>query len=166
MGGVSWYEAVAYCRSEGKALPSVFHWARAALSPVEIGSPLAPSIIPLSNLGGKGPAAVGSARAIGHSGTHDMAGNVREWVWNETAGGRHWILGGAWGDPGYMFVIPNSLPPDDRAATNGFRCARFPDGAKIPDGLLARVDTFARDYATTKAVSDEVSRSSSGKWRT
>ena len=31
VGGVSWYEAVAYCRSEGKTLPTLFHWARAAL---------------------------------------------------------------------------------------------------------------------------------------
>jgi dienelactone hydrolase len=156
VGGVSWYEAVAFCRSEGKVLPPIFHWARAALSPVEIGSPLAPSIIPLSNFGGKGPAAVGSARATGPYGTRDMAGNVREWVWNETADGRRWILGGAWGDPGYLFVVPNSLPADDRAASNGFRCARFGDGVAIPDRLLARVDTFSRDYRTTKAVSDEV----------
>ena len=156
VGGVSWHEAVAYCRSQGKALPSVFHWARAALSPVEINSPVAPAIIPLSNFGAKGPSAVGSARAIGPYGTHDMAGNVREWVWNETAGGRHWILGGAWGDPGYMFVVPNSLPPDDRAATSGFRCAQLPSDKPLPDRVLARVDTYARDYATAKPVSDEV----------
>lgn len=62
----------------------------------------------------------------------------------------------AWGDPGYMFVVPNSLPADDRAASNGFRCARFPDGAALPDRLLARVDTNARDNRAAKAVSDEV----------
>jgi formylglycine-generating enzyme required for sulfatase activity/dienelactone hydrolase len=156
VGGVSWHEAVAYCRSVGKTLPPVYNWARAALSPVEITSPIAPSIIPLSNFAGKGPVAVGSTRAIGPYGTHDMAGNVREWVWNETAGGRHWILGGAWGDPGYMFLVPNSLPPDDRAAANGFRCAQFPADKPLPDRLLARVDTFARDYGTAKPVSDEV----------
>ena len=26
VGGVSWYEALVYCRSQGKMLPSVFHW--------------------------------------------------------------------------------------------------------------------------------------------
>ena len=29
--GVSWFEAVAYCRSVGKELPTIYHWARAAL---------------------------------------------------------------------------------------------------------------------------------------
>ena len=31
-----------------------------------------------------------------------MAGNVKEWSWNESANGRM-ILGGAWNEPGYMF---------------------------------------------------------------
>jgi hypothetical protein len=155
VGGVSWHEAVAYCRSENKTLPTIYHWARAALSPVEIGSPVAPSIIPISNCGGKGPTAVGASRAIGPYGTHDTAGNVREWVWNETADKRRWILGGQWGDPGYLFVVPNSLPAEDRAA-NGFRCARYNEGKPMPDRLLARVETYARDHRTAKAVSSEV----------
>ena len=133
VGGVSWYEAVAYCRSQGKTLPGVFHWARAASSPIEIGSPLAPSIIPGSNFTSKGPVPVGSTRAIGPYGTYDMAGNVREWIWNEAANGRRWVLGGAWDDPGYMFVLQTSLPSLDRSAGNGFRCARLPGGADIPD---------------------------------
>ncbi len=156
VGGVSWYEAVAYCRSEGKTLPTLFHWARAALSPVEIGSPLAPSIIPASNFSGKSPAQVGSFRGIGPYGTADMAGNVREWVWNESGAGRRWIAGGAWSDPGYMFVVPNSLPPLDRSAVNGFRCARMVSDAPVPDRLLARVETYSRDNRAAKAVSDEV----------
>ena len=94
--GVSWYEAVAYCRAAGKSLPSVFHWARAALSPVEINAPLAPAIIPLSNLNGKGLAPVGTFRGLGSYGTYDVGGNAREWTWNEGAGGKRWMLGGAW----------------------------------------------------------------------
>jgi formylglycine-generating enzyme required for sulfatase activity/dienelactone hydrolase len=156
VGGVSWYEALAYCRSQGKTLPSVFHWARAASSPIEIGSPLAPLIVPGSNFNSKGPVPVGSTRAIGPYGTYDMAGNAREWIWNEAANGRRWILGGAWDDPSYIFVVQNSLPPGDRTAKNGFRCARLPGGADIPHDLLARMDTLVRDNRTVKAVSDEV----------
>jgi formylglycine-generating enzyme required for sulfatase activity/dienelactone hydrolase len=154
--GVSWYEAVAYCRATGKTLPTIFHWARAALSPAEIGSPLAPAIIPLSNFAGKGLAAVGSYHGLGPYGTYDMAGNAREWVWNEAADGRRWILGGMWNDPDYMFTVPNNLPPFDRSATNGFRCARYAKPTDAPPPLLARVDTYSRDNRSAKAVSNEI----------
>jgi formylglycine-generating enzyme required for sulfatase activity/pimeloyl-ACP methyl ester carboxylesterase len=156
VGGVSWYEAVAYCRSEGKMLPTVSHWARAALSPAELFAPLAPAIIPLSNFGGKGPAQVGSFRGVGPYGTYDMAGNVREWSWNESGDGGRWILGGAWSDPVYLFVEPPSLPPFDRSATNGFRCARYRSDTARPDPLLARAERYSRNHRTASAVSDEV----------
>ena len=156
VGGVSWYEAAAYCRAAGKTLPSIVHWARAALSPIEIGSSLAQAIIPVSNFGKKGPAAVGTFKGLGPYGTDDMAGNVREWVWNETADRRRWILGGSWNDSDYLFTVPNSLPPSDRSAANGFRCARYEDPSAIPANLLARFDTYTRDHRTSKPVSDEV----------
>jgi hypothetical protein len=87
-------------------------WAR-----VEGDLPLAPWIIPLSNFASKGPSAVESFRSLGPYGTYDMAGNVREWVWNESAGGRRWIVGGAWNDPPHLFVAPNSQPPFERLGT-------------------------------------------------
>ncbi len=154
VSGVSWFEAVAFCRAAGQTLPTIFHWARAALSPVEIGSPLAPSIIPWSNFAGKGLAAVGSFRGLGPYGTYDMAGNAREWVWNEAADGRRWTLGGGWNDPDYMFTVPNSLPPFDRSPANGFRCAQYQ--GTVPPSLLARTQTYSRDHRSAHAVSDEV----------
>ena len=84
-----------------------------------------------------------------------MAGNAREWVWNGAANGRRWIPGGAWNDPDYMFTVPTSLPPLDRSAVNGFRCAKYGNEA-IPDQLLAEVQPYARDHRTAKAVSTEV----------
>lgn len=153
--GVSWYEAVAYCRAAGKTLPTIYHWSRAAVSPAEIAVPLAPAIIPFSNFAGKGVSSVGSYQGLGPYGTYDMAGNAREWVWNEAAGGRRWILGGAWNDPDYMFVTPYSLPPFDRSATNGFRCATYGEQV-VRTSLLAQVETYARNNRTAKAVSDEV----------
>ncbi len=154
--GVSWYEAVAYCRSIGKTLPTALHWARAALSPAEIGSPLAPAIIPSSNFTGKGLGPVGSYHGLGPYGTYDMAGNAREWVWNEAADGRRWILGGAWNDADYLFTVPTSLPLFDRSATNGFRCAQYKEPAS--SDALGKLEPYARDHRTAKAVSDEIYR--------
>ena len=156
VGGVSWYEADAYCAFRGKQLPTVFHWARAALSPREIIAPLGPSIVPLSNFAGGGPAPVGSFMGLGPYGTSDFAGNVREWNWNGASSGRRWILGGAWNDPNYMFSVPFSQPAEDRTAENGFRCMR--PGEPVSDALLAPIDLSASDYRGARPVSDEIFR--------
>jgi dienelactone hydrolase len=149
---VSWYEAAAYCAFRDEMLPTVFHWARAALAPREITAPLGPAIVPLSNFGGKGPAAVGSFQGMGPYGTFDLAGNVREWAWNPASAGRRWILGGAWTDPSYMFSVPNSLPPDDRSPANGFRCM---NAAAVPPSLLETLEVSSPDYRGVRPVSDE-----------
>jgi dienelactone hydrolase len=156
VGGISWHEADAYCRSLGKHLPTVYHWGRAALSLVEISAPMAPAVIPASNFSGKAVAPVGTYRGLGPYGTLDMAGNVSEWTWNEAPGDRRWILGGAWNDPNYMFTVPNSRPPLDRSATNGVRCATYLDAAVLQSALVGPVQTEGRDFRTARAVSDEV----------
>src|SRR5262249_5676099 len=75
--GVSWYEAAAYAKFAGKSLPTLAHWIRAS------GHPHWASIYPLSNFGRSGPAPVGTYEGLGPFGTLDMAGNVKEWCWNE-----------------------------------------------------------------------------------
>jgi len=155
VAGVSWYEAIAYCRSVGKTLPTVYHWSRAALAADEISSPVAPQIILASNYGGKGPMRVDSPQGIGPYGTFDMGGNVREWAWNESEGGRRWILGGGWNDPDWMLVQRNSVLPFDRSVSNGFRCARYNEAALAPE-LTSEIRVILRDARTAKAVSDEV----------
>jgi len=155
VGGVSWYEAAAYCKSEGKELPTIFHWARAAMPAGEAAFALAPAIIPLSNFSRSSVARVETYRGIGPYGTFDMAGNVREWGLNEASGGRKWVLGGAWNEPDYLFTIGNSLPPSDRSSTNGVRCVRY----SVPQdatGPLSRAEPLSTDPRTAKPVSDEV----------
>jgi DNA-binding winged helix-turn-helix (wHTH) protein/dienelactone hydrolase len=118
VSGVSWFEAAAYCESVGKALPTVPHWRRAA------GFGLHTTILLHSNFAGAGPAPVGLNTGISPFGAYDMAGNVKEWVWNE-AGERRYVLGGSWNEPSYMFHDPDAQNPFVRDSHIGFRCAQY-----------------------------------------
>jgi dienelactone hydrolase len=149
VNGVSWYEAAAYAEFAGKSLPTIFHWYKAA----DIG--IFSDILKQSNFGGEGPARVGTYQGLTQSGAFDMAGNVREWCWNET-GARRYILGGAWSDPGYMFSSSDAQLPFDRSPTNGFRCAKYT--APIGGALTASVDQLTRDYSRETPASEETYR--------
>jgi formylglycine-generating enzyme required for sulfatase activity len=135
VSGVSWYEAAAYAEFVGKSLPTGQHWnlARGGFTPLIMYPQLGGLAVfaPFSNFRGKGPVPVGSLPGITSYGAFDMAGNVREWCWNETPKGRL-IRGGAWDDNAYMFENLSQAPPMDRSAKNGFRCALYPDPGKIP----------------------------------
>jgi len=149
VGGVSWYEAAAFAEFAGKSLPTVYHWYKAA------GIGIFSDILRVSNFGGKGPARVGSHEGMTPYGNYDMAGNVKEWCWNET-GTRRYILGGAWSDPVYIFGQSEAHSPFDRAATYGFRCARY--AAPLSAALTRPVEQVVRDYSKEKPVSDEIFR--------
>ena len=149
VGGVSWYEAAAYAEFAGKSLPTIFHWYKAA----DIG--IFSDILRLSNFGGQGPARVGTYQGLTRSGAYDMAGNIREWCWNAT-GGRRYILGGAWSDPGYMFSESDAQLPFDRSPTNGLRCVKYT--SPVGGALTASVDQLTRDYSRETPASDEAYR--------
>lgn len=144
--GVSWFEADAYCRFRGKELPTLFHWS-AANRQEQLSD-----IIGVSNFG-DGPAPVGERRSLGDFGTYDMAGNVREWVLNESATGRY-VLGGAWSDPTYSFSFDtDSNAPWARLETNGLRCARY--SAPL-DAALTRALNLNEQQRASATVSDEL----------
>jgi dienelactone hydrolase len=146
VGGVSWYEAAAYAEFAGKSLPSLHHWQKAALVW------LAPVVVPLSNFGGAGPARVGQYRGLGPFGTYDMAGNVKEWCWNEAGGGTHFLLGGAWDDERFSFGELDRRPAWDRSSRNGFRCVRY--ATPQPAHFTAPQIGQSRDYGADKPVDD------------
>jgi dienelactone hydrolase/tRNA A-37 threonylcarbamoyl transferase component Bud32 len=147
VAGVSWYEAAAFARFSGRALPSVYHWNRAA------GTWAANWIVPASNLGGTGMAPVGQFRGLGPWGTFDMAGNVREWCANES-GEQRFISGGGWNDAAYMFVDAYAQSPWDRSATNGFRLATYLTETPAVRQALAPITRPFRDFFSERPASD------------
>ena len=147
VGGVSWYEAAAYAESVGKSLPTFHHWFRAAGA-----DNIFSGILGLSNFGGKGPAPAGSHEGLSPFGASDMAGNVREWVFN-AAGDRRYTLGGSWNDPTYLFTGPDALDPFDRSPDQGFRCALYP--TPPPGEAFGPIEKTFRDYSKEKPVGEE-----------
>ncbi|MCI0697854.1 SUMF1/EgtB/PvdO family nonheme iron enzyme [candidate division KSB1 bacterium] len=151
VGGISWYEAAAYAEFAGKSLPTIYHWKKAA----DGRGPLQNDATVLSNLNGEGPARVGQFQGLGGFGTYDMAGNVREWCWNQS-GNQRYIVGGAWNDPEWGFAVVHRLMPFDRSETNGFRCVKYT--ADLAQSVTNAIDpfTFSRDLTKEKPISDEV----------
>jgi len=149
VNGVSWYEAAAYAEFAGKQLPTIYHWQKAA-DPGYFAD-----IVDVSNVNGAGPASVGAYKGISPYGTLDMAGNVKEWCWNEIAG-RRYIRGGAWNEPAYMFNSLEARLPWDRSAQNGIRCVRY--DVRDESVLQEPVTRPIRDFSKEKPVSDEMFR--------
>jgi hypothetical protein len=113
-------------------------------------------LAPFSNFGGNGPVRVGSLQNVTAYGTYDMPGNVREWCWNETPVGRV-IRGGAWEDNTYEFGEERHAPAIDRSPRNGFRLARYPDGAGATEAAFAAVRPVELpDARAERPVSDEI----------
>jgi eukaryotic-like serine/threonine-protein kinase len=143
--GVSWYEASAYARFVGKSLPTAHHWMRAA------GHDIHSHVLAFANFDGAGPAPVASRNALGTFGTHDLAGNVAEWVANGDASQRL-TLGGHWASSPYLYHDLDGADPLLRSVHVGFRCAFF---ETPPAGDLLALPLRASGQFP-EAVSDEV----------
>ena len=122
--GVTWYEAAAYARRVGKELPSRAQWYRAALGDGDHVYPWgrdARSATRRANFNLTGTSPAGSLPlGVSPFGCFDMAGNVREWLRDETAeGGRYFAAGGSWKDPTYMFFADHVEPFDPAFAGPG-----------------------------------------------
>jgi dienelactone hydrolase len=160
VSGVSWYEAAAYSEWAGMSLPTSVHWniARGGYTPMILWPQLGGFgiLAPFTNFRGKGPVPVGSLPGITAYGAYDMAGNVREWCWNETKDGRI-IRGGSFEDNTYEFENERQAPSMDRSPRNGFRLAFYPDTQKIPkEAFDSRNPYFGIDFLLKKPVSDAV----------
>ncbi|MFC2158427.1 SUMF1/EgtB/PvdO family nonheme iron enzyme [Acidobacteriota bacterium] len=157
VAGVSWYEAAAYAEFARKSLPTFSHWyfpLGASLPGFNWG--FFPLMTAESNFSGIGTNPVGNSQGITPFGVFDMAGNVREWCWNEMPEGRG-MMGGTWKDDGLLWRNYSQLPPFDRSSTNGFRCVYYIDEAQIPKRAYRKgLISVNRDYRKELPVSDEL----------
>jgi serine/threonine protein kinase/dienelactone hydrolase len=147
--GISWFEALAYADFVGKSLPTIYHWDRAAFTWAS------PVIVPLSNLMGDGPVPVGSFQSVNRFGIYDLAGNVREWCFNESTRGGRFILGGGWNDPAYAFNDAYAQSAFDRSEINGFRCIKYLESKENRANLEKTIVMPFREFLSEEPVSDE-----------
>ena len=140
---ITWYEAAAFAAFKDKQLPTVFQWEKAArdggssiFHPFMPWGPLYPgaTLDYHANFKTDGTMPVNSSEfGISRFGAYNMAGNVREWLLNDTSEG-FMAGGGAWGDPSYSFASYSRFPTFYTSNKLGFRCVINTEGAKGDQG--------------------------------
>ena len=155
VGGISWYEAVAYARFRQQQLPTIHHWLRAAFTPYDPMFPTAAAITAQSRFFADAPQSAHSEHGLGPWGTYHMAGNAREWVAN-LAGEDAVALGSGWPEYASNFARVYTTDPMSRLPDHGLRLMRTLDDADLDPALLQPIK-LVRDtgFANRAPLSDD-----------
>lgn len=155
VGGISWYEAVAYARFRKQMLPTIHHWVRAAFTPYDPMFPTSAAIAAQSRFYSDGPASALSEQGPGPWGTYHMAGNAREWVWN-SAGSKALALGGGWPEYASNLAVVYTADPMSRLPDHGLRLMRTLAESQVDPQLLEPI-RLAKDtaFANREPLSDD-----------
>ena len=154
VGGISWYEAVAYARFRHLSLPTIHHWTRAAFGPFEGAFETAPAVAAASRFLADGPVEARREIGLGPWGTWNTAGNACEWVSN-FVGTQAAVLGGCWSDHDRnSYKTLKTERPMARLPELGLRLMK--SFAPVPDELLAPIPPpLVNAYATREPASDD-----------
>ena len=153
VGGISWYEAVAYSRFRHLSLPTIHHWVRAALGPFENGGEIAPAVAAESRFLADGPIEAHREVGLGPWGTFNTAGNAREWVWN-FVGDEAAALGGTWSDSREVYKQLLTAAPMSRSQDLGLRLMKSFE--PVPNEVLAAIPSPIDDkVAKREPISDD-----------
>lgn len=155
VGGISWYEAVAYARFRRQLLPTIHHWMRAAFTPYDPMFPTAAAITQQSVFSATEPWPALVEQGLGPWGTYHMAGNVREWVAN-FAGEDAVALGSGWQEYASNFARVYTADPMSRLPDHGLRLMHTFDDSTIDPALLKPIQ-LVRDteFANRAPLSDD-----------
>jgi formylglycine-generating enzyme required for sulfatase activity/dienelactone hydrolase len=155
VGGISWYEAVAYARYRGEELPTIHHWLRAAFAPYDIHFNVTPAVAVSSRFYAQAPTSALDPVGLGAWGTYHTNGNVREWVWN-FAGTKAVALGGAWPDYALDNAGAYTVPPMSRLPTHGMRLMHSLPGSTTPAAWREPIQlAYEQSTPHREPVSDE-----------
>jgi formylglycine-generating enzyme required for sulfatase activity/cephalosporin-C deacetylase-like acetyl esterase len=149
--GVSWFEAAAFAAYAGKHLPTLFQWQHVAGF-----NDLTAAVMTVANFSGKAARPVNTGAAVHRFGARDLAGNVKEWVFNASGPDTRYLLGGAWDEPPYLFAWSDARTPWDRGLNVGFRCALYDRHDETLNTLRRPIPPLRRDYSKERAADDAV----------